>query len=66
MSVKKVYVDCFRAGQLLKEVELSIPVGLVPGAPLNERELEAEARDTLSRLGLAVPPYAGITYKVRR
>jgi hypothetical protein len=61
------YVDCFRDGKLITTYEFLCPgsLALPPQPPANEK-LILEAKTNLTDERLAVPPYEGITFKVRR
>lgn len=67
-DVKKVYVDCSRAGAVFRTYDFGIPIPLTgwPGlSPQDGERLKDEAKGNLTNEGLAGPPYAGITFRVR-
>jgi hypothetical protein len=48
MSVKPLYIDCLRDGVVIKTLELGEPIGMLPGAPLDQKALEAQAKEALT------------------
>lgn len=65
MTVRKIYVDCLRAGQVLKSYEFGLPIGMLLGTPPSQKFLEDQAKEALTNDRLAVPPYEGIKFTIR-
>jgi len=66
MSVRPIFVDCFRNGRLLVSYEFGEPVGLIPGKPASDESLRDEAKSNLTSDRIALPPYDGFTFNIRR
>jgi hypothetical protein len=64
-SVRKVYVDCVRGGQVIASYDFAYGETLGPSAPPSHQQFVAGAKENLTSLGVAFPPYAGIEFKVR-
>jgi hypothetical protein len=62
----KIYVDCLRDGKLIRTYDFLCPASLAAPASPDGEELILEAKGNLSTEGLAIPPYEGIKFKVRR
>jgi hypothetical protein len=63
--MKKIFVDCFRAGEFVVSYDFGIPQPIMPGLPPDVDQLIDEAKTNLSNDRLAFPPYEGITFKIR-
>jgi hypothetical protein len=64
-SVKQVRVDCVRDGQVIASYDFGYGETLGPSVPPSHQALVAGAKENLTSLGVAFPPYAGIEFKVR-
>jgi hypothetical protein len=61
-----IYVDCLRHGKIFKTFGYGYPASAAgPSAPPDKETLELQAKNDLSNLGLAWPPYEGIEFPVR-
>lgn len=65
MSTTPIYVDCLLNGKLIKTYEFGKPIAQLPGAPTDQRQLEAECQSMLTTDRLAFPPYTGISFRHR-
>ena len=62
----KIYVDCLRDGKLIRASDFLCPASLAATASSDGEKLILEAKGNLTTEGLAIPPYEGIKFKVRR
>lgn len=65
-SATKMHVDCLRDGKLIRTYDFLCPASLATPSSPDSEELILEAKGNLSTEGLAIPPYEGIQFKVRR
>lgn len=65
MSVRQKFIDCIREGKVIASYPVGIPIGLLPGAPVDMRALEDGAKTQLTNDGIAFPPWEGITFGLR-
>jgi len=63
--MKKIFVDCWRQGELIASYEYGLPEGRLPGAPPERQSLIDQAKSQLTTDRKASPPYQGITLDVR-
>jgi hypothetical protein len=65
-NLQKVWVHCYRGGKRIASYDFGIEIPLDPrGAkPPSQPDFEKMAKDNLTSLGLARPPYMGISFKV--
>jgi hypothetical protein len=64
-SVKQVFVNCLRDGQVIASYQFAYGETQGPSQPPNHQRLIAEAKTNLTTQGIAFPPYAGVEFKVR-
>jgi hypothetical protein len=64
-SVKQVFVDCSRDGQVIASYEFGYGETQGPSPPPNHQHLIAETKTNLTTQRIAFPPYARIGFKVR-
>ena len=62
-----IFVDCLRDGKVIRTYDFLCPATLAkpPVLPSNDHLIE-EAKTNLSNEGLAMPPFAGITFATHR
>ncbi len=65
MSVKTIWVDCIRDGKVIASYDFGFGVTVGPSALPAQEGLIDDAKNNLVSMGLAKPPFAGITFKVR-
>jgi hypothetical protein len=65
-DVLQVLVDCIRDGKIIASYQLGIPGSLIFDPVIDRPKLEYEAKGNLSNDRLAFPPYAGITFNIRK
>ncbi len=65
MSVKTIWVDCIRDAKIIASYDFGYGVTAGPSALPAQEGLIGEAKTNLTSMGVATPPYAGITFKVR-
>jgi hypothetical protein len=67
MGDTTVFVDCVREGKVLRTYDFLVPATIGgPSEVLPTEHFIGEAKYNLSIERLAVPPFNGITFKVRR
>jgi hypothetical protein len=59
-NLKQVFVDCVRDGQVIASYDFGYGETLGPSAPPSHQALVAGAKENLTSLGVAFPPYTGI------
>ncbi len=64
-GLKKIVVYCKLGGKLIAPLEYPLPEGMVPSPPPERQALIDMAKTGLTNLGLAFPPYDGITFEIR-
>jgi hypothetical protein len=65
VSVKTIWIDCIRDGKIFASYDFGYGVTAWPSVLPAQEGLIDEAKTNLSSMGVAAPPYAGITFKVR-
>lgn len=64
-SLKQVFVECVRDGQVIASYSFGYAETLGPSMPPSHQSLIAEAKTNLTNQAIAYPPYAGIEFKIR-
>jgi len=64
-SLKRVFVDCVRDGRVIASYDFAYGETIGPSQPPGHQQFVAGAKENLTSLGVAFPPYAGIEFKVR-
>ncbi len=65
-DLQKVWVHCYRGGQRIASYDFGVPMPLDPRSvkPPSQQDFVKMAKDNLTNVGLAGPPYMGISFKV--
>ena len=65
MTVKTIFLDCWRRGKLIASHEYGLATGMLPGTSMDKDTLIDQSKSQLTTDELAFPPYDGITFSVR-
>lgn len=67
MPIRRVFVDCYLDGKVIFTAEYGEPyTAVAPPTPTPDEQLRSWTKDQLTNMKIAGPPYAGITFRVRR
>ena len=65
MTVRPIYVDCLRDGDLIASHEYGWVSGALPSPAPDQQSLIDQSKTQLTNDRLAFPPYQGVTFRVR-